>query len=197
MNASEFDPDSIMLYFFPPLAVHRRQGHQAERHPVRPGQVVHRPDVPEGVVRRPPARSPSAGTRSASGRASPSRSSGRCASPTTTATTPCRPGWDRLPIVEVDGQPVIPLRQGEALWLAFDGEDWHPNAVQVAVGGVNVLTGGPFDDGLGDDPQNYLVTPHQPWLDGIKTGDGVVRQFIAAPLDTGVTVEGQVTGRRG
>ncbi|MGH9225418.1 MAG: hypothetical protein ACRD2W_16910, partial [Acidimicrobiales bacterium] len=33
-----------------------------------------------------------------------------------------------------------------------------------------------------------------PWLDGIKTEDGVVRQFVAAPLGSGVTVEGQVTG---
>ncbi|MGH9227016.1 MAG: hypothetical protein ACRD2W_25295, partial [Acidimicrobiales bacterium] len=94
----------------------------------------------------------------------------------------------------MDGRPVIPLRQGEALWLAFGGEDWHPNAVQVAVGGVNAVSGQPFEAGLSDDPQNYLVTPEQPWLDGIKTGDGVVRQLVAAPLGSGVTVEGQVTG---
>ena len=108
---------------------------------------------------------------------------------------PLPPGLGRLPVVEVDGHAVIPLRQGEAVWLAFDGEDWHPNAVQVAVGGVNVLSGDDISVGLRDDPQNYLVTPHQPWLDGIKTGDGVVRQFVAAPLGGGVTVEGQVTGR--
>ena len=108
---------------------------------------------------------------------------------------PLPPGLGRLPIVQVDGRPVIPLRQGEALWLAFDGEDWHPNAVQAAVGGVNVLSGGPFSDGLQDHPQNYLVTPFQPWLDGIKTAENLVRQFVAAPLGSGVTVEGQVTGR--
>ena len=96
--------------------------------------------------------------------------------------------------MEVDGQPVIPLRQGEALWLAFGGDDWHPNAAQVAVGGVNAVTGEDFAAGLSDDPQNYLVAPDQPWLDGIKTGDGEVRQFVAAPLGSGVTVEGQVTG---
>jgi len=110
---------------------------------------------------------------------------------------PLPPGLGRLPIVEVDGQPVIPLRQGEALWLAFGGEDWHPNAVQVGVGGVNAVTGEAFGGGGGTllgKPQNYLVVPEQPWLDGIKTGDGVVRQFVAAPLGSGVTVEGQVTG---
>ena len=105
------------------------------------------------------------------------------------------PGLGRLPIVEVGGRPVIPLRQGEAMWLAFGGDDWHPNAVQVAVGGVNAVTGDGFDDsGLSGRPQNYLVTPDQLWLDGIKSGEGVVRQFVAAPLGTGVTVEGQVSG---
>ena len=45
------------------------------------------------------------------------------------------------------------------------------------------------------DPQDYLVCPHQPWLDGINSGDGVVRQFVAMPLGSGYTVEGQLTGQ--
>ena len=40
--------------------------------------------------------------------------------------------------------------------------------------------------------QNYIVVPDQPWLDGYNN-DGVVRQFVAAPLGDGVTVR-QIAG---
>lgn len=96
--------------------------------------------------------------------------------------------------MEVDGAVVIPLRQGEALWLAFSAASWKPNAVQVGVGGVNAVSGGSFTESLDADPQNYVVAPDQLWLDGINSGDATVRQFVAAPLGSGVTVEGQVTG---
>lgn len=33
----------------------------------------------------------------------------------------------------------------------------------------------------------------QPWLDGIATGTGTIRQFVAMPLGLGYTVEGQLT----
>ena len=39
-----------------------------------------------------------------------------------------------------------------------------------------------------------MVTPPQPWLDGINAGAGFIKQFVAMPLGSGVTVEGQVTG---
>jgi hypothetical protein len=44
------------------------------------------------------------------------------------------------------------------------------------------------------DPQNYIVCPNQPWLDGINVGDGIIRQFVAMPLGEGYTIEGQLTG---
>jgi hypothetical protein len=59
---------------------------------------------------------------------------------------------------------------------------------------VNAVSGTPWDEGLKVSPQNYLVCPDQPWLDGINAGGGIVRQFVAMPLGTGATVEGQVTG---
>jgi hypothetical protein len=43
-------------------------------------------------------------------------------------------------------------------------------------------------------PQDYLLIPDQPWLDGINAGDGFIRQFVAVPLGEGLTVEGQLTG---
>lgn len=39
-----------------------------------------------------------------------------------------------------------------------------------------------------------MAVPNQPWLDGSKAGEGIIRQFVAAPLGGGVTVEAQVTG---
>ena len=62
-------------------------------------------------------------------------------------------------------------------------------AIKCGVGKVNALTVQAWAPGLSKDPQNYMVRPEQPWLDGVVTGDGVVRQFVAMPLGMGVTVE--------
>jgi hypothetical protein len=93
------------------------------------------------------------------------------------------------------GGAFIPMYQREALWLAFHGAAWKPNAVKVAIGGVNALTGEPDGPELRQEPQNYLVAPLQPWLDGIKTGQGSVRQFVAMPLGQNYTVEAALTGQ--
>jgi hypothetical protein len=82
--------------------------------------------------------------------------------------------------------------QREALWLGFDCPAWQPRAVQLGVGGINALTGAPWGAGLTACPQNYLVCPEQPWLDGINIGRGRIRQFVAMPLGLGYTVEGQL-----
>jgi hypothetical protein len=91
------------------------------------------------------------------------------------------------------GGVFIPMYQREAMWLNFLGDSWHPVAAKIGVGRVNALTGKRWDERLHADPQDYLVCPTQPWLDGINAGDGVVRQFVAMPLGGGYTVEGQVT----
>ena len=92
------------------------------------------------------------------------------------------------------GGVFIPLYQREALWLGFDGAHWRPNALKLGVGGVNAVSGDAWDLALRADPQDYLVIPHQPWLDGINAGAGMIRQFVAMPLGQGYTVEAQVTG---
>jgi hypothetical protein len=89
----------------------------------------------------------------------------------------------------------IPMYQREAMWLAFEAVAWMPRAVKVGVGRVNALTGAHWDETLHDDPQDYLVAPTQPWLDGINAGDGVVRQFVAMPLGMGYTIEAQLSGQ--
>ncbi len=90
---------------------------------------------------------------------------------------------------------VVPIHQREALWLSFSVPYWKPHALKVGIGGIDALTGDPFDAGrLSADPQDYLVCPDQPWLDGINAGDGFIRQFVAARLGDGVTVEAQLSG---
>lgn len=98
------------------------------------------------------------------------------------------PRWRGLDAV------VIPVYQCEAVWLAFDAAAWKPSAVKVGVGAICAVSGQTWSDALHGDPQDYLVCPPQPWLDGVNTGSGEVRQFVAAPLGTGATVESQLTG---
>ena len=88
----------------------------------------------------------------------------------------------------------FPMYQREALWLAFEAASWKPSAVKVGIGGINALSGEKWDAALHGKPQDYLVCPQQPWLDGINSGDGVIRQFVAMPLGAGYTVEGQLSG---
>lgn len=89
------------------------------------------------------------------------------------------------------GGVMLPMYQREAMWLCFGGA---PHALKVGVGKVCAISGERWSDGLRADPQNYVVTGQQPWLDGIATGRGTIRQFVAMPLGMGYTVEGQVTG---
>lgn len=102
---------------------------------------------------------------------------------------------DRVPAVwREQGGVFLPMYQREALWLHFDAAYWKPNAVKVGLGKINAISGGALSKELHDDPQDYIVCPHQPWLDGINTESGAVRQFVAMPLGSGLTVEGQMTG---
>ncbi|MGW0080242.1 hypothetical protein [Streptomyces sp. NPDC003393] len=91
------------------------------------------------------------------------------------------------------GGVMLPVYLREAMWLSFAGTS-RPAALQVGVGKVCAVSGRPWSDRLSRDPQNYVVLPRQPWLDGINSGKGTVRQFVAVPLGLGATVEGQVTG---
>ena len=127
--------------------------------------------------------------------------------PDTGSRYPLPPGLGRFEVHKVDdyrdrvpaywreaGGVFITMYQAEALWLSFDAAPWKPSAVTVGVGRVNAVSGLPWPGELNDAPQNYLVCPPQLWLDGINAGSGFVRQFVAMPLGSGTTVEGQVTG---
>ena len=70
-----------------------------------------------------------------------------------------------------------------------------PVSIKVAAGKINAVTGERWTRGLNADPQDYMVSPEQPWLDGFAVEKGVIRQFVAMPLGEGFSVEGQMTGR--
>ncbi|MBQ1088422.1 hypothetical protein [Streptomyces sp. B93] len=116
------------------------------------------------------------------------------------------PGLGEFPVRRVSDYPdtvpeawrarggvMLPAYLREAMWLSFSGTV-EPAALQVGVGKVCAVSGKPWSDRLTRRPQNYVVLPRQPWLDGINSGKGTVRQFVAVPLGLGATVEGQVTG---
>lgn len=123
-----------------------------------------------------------------------------------TGTHPLPPGLGEFPVRRVADYPetvpdqwrarggvMLPVYLREAMWLSFAGTT-EPAALQVGVGKVCAVSGKPWSGRLARDPQNYVVLPQQPWLDGINSGKGTVRQFVAVPLGVGATVEGQVTG---
>jgi hypothetical protein len=126
---------------------------------------------------------------------------------------PLPPGLGSFPLRHIDdyaagvpktwlarGGVLLPMWQAEALWLNFDGEyvanreTEYPFAIKVATGKISAITGEPWQRGLSRNPQNYLVVPTQPWLDGYCVEKGIIRQFVAMPLGEGYTAEEQLTG---
>ena len=118
---------------------------------------------------------------------------------------PLPPGLGRFPVVHVDdyleklpepwrahGGVFLPMYQAEALWLYFLGD--YPCAVKIAAGKINAVSGGAWTNGIATDPQDYVVIPDQPWLDGFNVAQGYIRQFVAMPLGEGFTAEEQISG---
>lgn len=81
-----------------------------------------------------------------------------------------------------DERFIVPVHSREAVWIGFSAAPWKPNAVKVVAGGINAVSGLPDDGTALLQPQNYMVCPDQPWLDGCNVGGGVVRQFVAKKL---------------
>jgi hypothetical protein len=125
---------------------------------------------------------------------------------------PLPPGLGRFPGRHVDdyagrvpekwskhGGVIVPMYQSEALWLQFScghssehGRPW-PFAIRVATGKTSAVTGKQWKKEMRE--SDYLVAPEQKWLDGYVVAEGVVRQFVAAPLGQGFTAEEQITGK--
>jgi len=116
------------------------------------------------------------------------------------------PGLGRFPLTHVDdlgerlppawarrGGVFFPMYQAEAMWINFNAR--YPFAIKVAAGKINAVTGDAWTNALQGDPQDYLVLPTQPWLDGFCVAEGQIRQFVAMPLGQGYTAEEQLTGK--
>lgn len=96
------------------------------------------------------------------------------------------------------------------MWINFK-TTW-PFAVRVYVGSINAVSGEPRIENAfsrmrrntkyyaGKSIQDYVIPGnnksafYQPWLDGISSSDGKVRQFVAVPSGSGYSVEAQVMG---
>jgi len=91
------------------------------------------------------------------------------------------------------GGVLMPMYQAEALWLYFRGS--YPFAIKIGAGKINAISGETWKPGLNRDPQDYVVTPDQPWLDGFAVEEGVIRQFVAMPLGAGYSIEEQLSGK--
>ncbi|MBN1347386.1 MAG: hypothetical protein JXQ73_32150 [Phycisphaerae bacterium] len=108
---------------------------------------------------------------------------------------PLPPGLGEYPVFRVDdfadrvpeswkkhGGVFIPMYQREAMWISLSTFWWRPVAIKIGIGTINAVTGTPWRPGLSADPQDYVVCPDQPWLDGINAGNGFIKQFVAMPL---------------
>lgn len=115
------------------------------------------------------------------------------------------PGFGQFPMQHVDdydgnvpkkwqahGGVFLPMYQSEAMWINFSGG--YPMAVKIAAGKIDAITGEDWKNEITEDPQDYVVIPEQPWLDGFCVDEGLIRQFVAMPLGAGYTAEEQLTG---
>lgn len=118
---------------------------------------------------------------------------------------PLPPGLGNFPVDHVDdfadrvpaawrshGGVFMPMYQAEALWLNFSSS--YPMAVKIAAGKIDAITGEAWRNELTRNPQDYVVLPEQPWLDGFCVEKGLIRQFVAMPLGEGYTAEEQLAG---
>ena len=119
------------------------------------------------------------------------------------------PGLGRFPLRHIEdfdlgvsnhrkarGGIIMPMFQTDAMWLNFSslgyGRQKLPVALKIGAGKINAVSGEKWTDGLSQDPQNYVVLPDQPWIDGFNVAKGKVRQFVAMPLGQEYTVEEQI-----
>jgi hypothetical protein len=120
------------------------------------------------------------------------------------------PGLGRFPLKHVDdykeklseswkkhGGVFLPIYQSEASWINFPQVHFkkYPCAIKVAAGKINAVTGEPWSPELAANPQDYLVSDNQRWLDGFNVTEDLVSQFVAMPLGEVFTAEEQLTGK--
>jgi hypothetical protein len=107
---------------------------------------------------------------------------------------------DKLPASWLEkGGVMLPMYQSEAMWIKFQGHSdkdrgvSYPFAVKISLGKISALTAESWESGLR--PKDYCVAPNQRWIDGYVVANERIKQFVAAPMGSGVSVEYQVTGK--
>ncbi len=125
-------------------------------------------------------------------------------------TYPLPPGLGNFPLRHVDdysvpskwvehGGVMMPMYQSEAMWINFNShfiEDrgtGYPFAIKIATGKINAVTGESWQNRLIQDPQDYMVSTEQPWIDGYCVDKDTIRQFVAMPLGSGYSAEEQIS----
>ncbi|WP_420462668.1 hypothetical protein [Candidatus Palauibacter sp.] len=114
------------------------------------------------------------------------------------AAYPLPPGFGNFPLRHLDdhsprlprewrsrGGVLMPMHQAEAMWIHFGPRSnvpAYPFAVKIAAGKVCAVSGEGWTNHLNRDPQDYVVPPRQPWLDGFCVEKGMIRQFVAYPM---------------
>ncbi|KAK8135936.1 hypothetical protein PG984_003876 [Apiospora sp. TS-2023a] len=93
--------------------------------------------------------------------------------------------------VTLDRGVFFPMHSDESMWISFRAKD--PFMVKIYAGGVNAVSGEHIIEdndtkarrrqqhAAGKLVQDYIVVPHQHWLDGIAVSPDVLRQFEASP----------------
>lgn len=123
-------------------------------------------------------------------------------------TYPLPPGKGNFPLRHVDdyknklpskwtehGGVFLPMYQSEALWINMNSamSQRYPFAIKISTGKISAITGNEWKSGLSH--KDYCVTPNQQWVDGYVVSNGSIRQFVASPMGSGVSVESQITGK--
>ena len=112
------------------------------------------------------------------------------------------------------GGLFLPMFQREALSICFGGDgpmarnpeikaerwigqnDCSENyGVRIYAGAINVISGRQGNSEEKDSMQDFVVIPKQERVDGFCVANGLVKQFVAMPLDKGYSVEQQLSSQ--
>jgi hypothetical protein len=104
--------------------------------------------------------------------------------------------YGALPVIDVSTadrrEVLVPVDERESLWLGFENPHVPPVAVRVIIESptaIDALTGVAPIDVFAAEPQNYIVTPLQAWLEGVQVTDACAMQFVrVADADNQMTV---------
>ena len=94
------------------------------------------------------------------------------------------PGLGRFPLRHIEdydlknnnhlkerGGVIMPMFQTDAVWLSFTPFDGpyiltYPIAIKIGTGKICAVSGDEWTSNLNRNPQDYVVTPEQEWIDG-------------------------------